>query len=579
MITSIKFFFLILSNKQKKFITYLITLSFIGAFLELISLGLLIPIITILNNESINNSYIFNNIFMSIGENLKKITNDTTTALISLFFFIFFIKTFFFTVLLKLNNKFTCNLNFSLSTRIFENYLFQKYYFYLSRGSSKLIHNITNEINNLVNIYFTSLLSLFNEILLLISISILLIIISPLSFFSVVIVFLLFSSIFYSVIKKFLKEWGYQRQDHQENSIRYLQEGMKGIKELRIYNLENNFLEYFKFHAKKYLKIEEKINLISTIPKYYIEFLAVISFVIIFQILFLNNYSNSEIILILGVFAASSLKVLPSINRIINSIVKIKYSYSTVEVIFKEINLKKDYYQDVNKKNFFPSRNIIFNKVNFKYHNSKSFLFKAINIKLPLNKIIGLFGESGSGKTSFIDLIVGFLRPTSGAVYADGVNIFKNLKAWQNNIGYVQQFSHFTEDTILKNISIGIKNKTIDPKEIYSCLSIVGLKEFVESLPNKIETKLSELGNNLSGGQKQRLSIARALYRDSQILILDEATNSLDDHSEATIIKNIINFYKKRTIIIITHKMKLKKYCDIILKVENHNIKRVTPQH
>jgi len=330
MITSIKYFYSILSGKQKKFIIYLVILSFIGALLELISLGLLIPIIGVLNNETLNNNHLVNNIFVKITSNLKKFIDDSTTAILILFFIIFVIKTLFFTVLVKLNNIFACNLSFSLSSRIFENYLFQKYYFYLSRGSSKLIQNITNEINNLINIYFVSLLSLFNEILLLISISALLVLMSPISFFSTILVFFIFSFLFFLVIKKNLKKWGYQRQEHQENSIRYLQEGMRGIKELRIYNLENSFLEYFKFHTKKFLKIEGKINFISTIPKYYIELLGVISFIIIFKVLLLNNYSSNEIILVLGVFAASSLKVLPSINRIINSIVKIKYSYSAV---------------------------------------------------------------------------------------------------------------------------------------------------------------------------------------------------------------------------------------------------------
>jgi len=575
MITSIKYFYSILSGKQKKFIIYLVILSFIGALLELISLGLLIPIIGVLNNETLNNNHLVNNIFVKITSNLKKFIDDSTTAILILFFIIFVIKTLFFTVLVKLNNIFACNLSFSLSSRIFENYLFQKYYFYLSRGSSKLIQNITNEINNLINIYFVSLLSLFNEILLLISISALLILMSPISFFSTILVFFIFSFLFFLVIKKNLKKWGYQRQEHQENSIRYLQEGMRGIKELRIYNLENSFLEYFKFHTKKFLKIEGKINFISTIPKYYIELLGVISFIIIFKVLLLNNYSSNEIILVLGVFAASSLKVLPSINRIINSIVKIKYSYSAVEVIFNEVKLKKNYHQDLSKKKIIVSKNLILNKVYFKYQNSNFFLFKNTNLKIPLKKVIGVFGDSGSGKTTFVDLIIGFLRPAKGTICADGINILKHLRSWQNNIGYVQQFSYFTEDSIKRNISFGSKNIQVDPKKIYHCLNIVGLKNFVENLPNNIETKLSELANNLSGGQKQRLSIARALYTDSQILILDEATNSLDERSEEEIIKNIIKFYNSRTIIIITHKNKLKKYFDIILKVENQKIEKI----
>ena len=574
MLTLIKKFFSILSNNQKRYLIYIIILSFIGALLEMMTLGLLVPIIGLLNSETLTNNYLVSNILNSLSFLLKKFGNNEISTLIVLFFIIFIFKTIFFTGLIKLSSKFSSSISFNLSSKIFENYLYQKYYFYLSRGSSKLIQNITNEISNLINIYLASILSLFNEVLLLISISAVLIILSPISFFSMMSVFFLFSFIFVYLIKKFLKKWGYQRQDHQENSIKYLQEGMRGIKELRIYNLEKNFLDYFKFHTKKYLKIEENINFISIVPKYYIELLGVISFVVVFRILFSNNYQYSEIILILGIFAASALKILPSINKVINSIVKIKYSYSAVNLIYNEINLKKYFYKNkINNKLTFK-KNLTFQKVFFKHENNQSFLFRNINLKIPLNRIIGVFGESGSGKTTLIDLIIGFLKPNKGTICADGKNINNYLRSWQNNIGYVQQFSYFIEDSIKNNITLGLKNESLDINRISECLKIVGLNKIIERLPNKIQTRISELGNNFSGGQRQRLSIARALYKDPSILVLDEATNSLDENSENTIIKNIIKSNKDRTIIIVTHKKKFLKYCDVVFEVNNGDIKK-----
>lgn len=570
----LKKFFSLLENNQKRYFIYIIILSFIGALLEMMTLGLLVPIIGLLNSETLTNNYLVSNILISLSFLLKKFDNNEISALIVLFFIIFIFKTIFFSGLIKLSSKFSSSISFNLSSKIFENYLYQKYYFYLARGSSKLIQNITNEISNLINIYLASILSLFNEVLLLISISAVLIILSPISFFSIISVFLFFSVIFIYLIKKFLKKWGYQRQDHQENSIKYLQEGVRGIKELRIYNLEKNFLDYFKFHTQKYLKIEENINFISIVPKYYIELLGVISFVVVFGMLFSNNYQYSEIILILGVFAASALKILPSINKVINSIVKIKYSYSSVNLIYNEINLQKYFHKNnINNKLIFK-KNLTLHKVFFKHKNNQSFLFRSINLKIPLNRIIGVFGESGSGKTTLIDLIIGFLKPNKGSIRADGKNINNYLRSWQNNIGYVQQFSYFIEDLIKNNITLGLINETLDINRINECLKIVGLDRIIERLPNNIETRISELGNNFSGGQRQRLSIARALYRDPSILVLDEATNSLDENSENTIIKNIIKSKKKRTIIIVAHKEKLKKYCDIVLEVNSQKIKK-----
>lgn len=208
MIKSIKLFFSILNYKQKKILILLIIMSFIGALLELISLGLLIPIIGIIDEQTLNNSYLANNIHEFININLISLIKDKTTAIIIIFFLIFIFKTLFFTLLIKLNNILVTNLNFSISSKIFENYLFQKYYFYLNRGSSKLIQNISNEVNNLTNIYFVSFLSLLNEILLLISVSVLLTILNPISFF-------FYNSSFYCIFfiilfcnKKILKKMG-----------------------------------------------------------------------------------------------------------------------------------------------------------------------------------------------------------------------------------------------------------------------------------------------------------------------------------------------------------------------------------
>jgi ABC-type bacteriocin/lantibiotic exporter with double-glycine peptidase domain len=568
----LKIFFSLLNYNQKRYLIFIIILSFIAALLEMISLGLLVPLISFLNGENLINNFAFKNISSTINLFFNNFNNNIVLVLI-FFFAIFVFKTIFFTVLNKLILKFSNNLNFIFSSKIFENYLYQNYCFYLARGSSKLIQNITNETSNLINVYLASILSLFNEILLLISISAILIILSPISFFTIIFIFFLFFFIFIFVIKKKLKNWGYQRQYHQENSIRCLQEGMKGIKELRIYNLENNFLEYFKFHINKYLKVEENINFFSTIPKYYIELLGVISFVIIFKILLINNQPNSEIIIILGVFAASALKILPSLNRIINSIVRIKYSYSAVNLIYNEVNLKKFFYQNAKNKKINFSNNLTLNKVYFKYYNQKNFLFENINLKIPFNKIIGIFGESGSGKTTFVDLIIGFLNPTKGTINVDDINISKNIRSWQDNVAYVQQFSFFSEDTIKNNIAFGSKDNLIDTNNIYYFLSIVGLKEFVDKLPKKIETKISELGNNFSGGQRQRLNLARALYLKKKILILDEATNSLDDKSEKEVIKKILSLSLKTSVFVITHKKSFAKYCDLIINIDKKIIK------
>jgi ATP-binding cassette subfamily C protein len=469
---------------------------------------------------------------------------------------------------------FSSNLYSDISSRLFKNYLYQDYNFYIFRNSSQLIQNATNEVNNLVNIFLVSFLGFLNEILILISIGLIFIYVHPQSFIFSVLIFSFFSIIFFFFIKKNIKKLSYEKQEHQISAIRCIQDGIRNIKDLKIYGLESKFYNYFLDESKKFAKIEQNVNFFSAIPRYYIELIGVLIFVGIFQLLFILNYSKSDTTIVLGVFAAAALKILPSINRILNASIKIKYSSLAIGVISKELSSNTKIIKKVSDKNLKIYGKLLLNNVSFQYKDNQS-LFSKVNINIPLGKTIGIVGHSGSGKTTLVDLILGLLKPTKGKILLNNKDIFKNIRSWQNTIGYVQQFSYFIHGSIKNNIIVGSKSSFAENNRIYECIQVVGLKKLIETLPNKIDTRISELGNNFSGGQKQRLSIARAIYSNPEILVLDEATNSLDDEAEGVIIKNIIKFFKKKTIIIITHKKKLIKYCDIVLRVDNGSIRKI----
>jgi ATP-binding cassette, subfamily B, bacterial PglK len=287
------------------------------------------------------------------------------------------------------------------------------------------------------------------------------------------------------------------------------------------------------------------------------------------------DFSSQKIVIIITVFAAATLKILPSINRIMNSVIQINYSNSTLDTIYREINLKNNYKKNnlsLTKKQLIVKNYLVIKNLYYKYKNSEN-VFKNVNLKIPLKKTIAIVGDSGVGKTTFIDIILGLIKPIRGNILVDNKNIFNNLKFWRNNISYVQQTSYFTQDSIKNNITITSNKDFIDINRINYCLKQVGLSSFVNSLPKKINSKLSELANNLSGGQKQRLSIARALYKNPDILILDESTNSLDTKNENKVVKRIVDLMKDKTIFIITHKKSLLKYCDFIININKSGIK------
>lgn len=575
MIKIISKFLLILQPYQKKKLFFLLFLSSVAAILEMVGLSLFIPIIAILNNSNFESSIFTSNYLASyIYTFVNSLNNKIFFFLIFLGIY-FFLKTNFLIYFSKLISKFSSNLYQNISLRIFKNYLYQDYDFYISRSSSKLIQNVNIEVEILITRFFSSFIILISEFLIFLSISILLILVSSITFFLTLILSIFFLLIFIFITKKLLKKWSFERQKHQVASIKYVQEGIKNIKDIKVYGIEEKFFNYFYYPLREYVKTQENITVLSLIPKYILEFISVTVFIFIYLTLNHLDFSSQKIIIIITVFAAATLKILPSINRIMNSVIQINYSNSTVDTIYREINLKNNYKINnlsLTKNKLIAKNYLVIKNLYFKYKNSEN-VFKNVNLKIPLKKTIAIVGDSGVGKTTFIDIILGLIKPIRGNILIDNKNIFNNLKSWRDNISYVQQTSYFTQDSIKNNIAITFNEDFIDINRINYCLKQVGLSSFVNSLPKKINSRLSELANNLSGGQKQKLSIARALYKNPDILILDESTNSLDTKTENKVVKRIVDLMKDKTIFIITHKKSLLKYCDFIININKSGIK------
>lgn len=574
MFEDIKKIFIILSPKQLKYFYILIFFSLIATILELFSIALIIPLIDFLLGKNTNIFFSFNDLKFFLLNYLN--INQLNLLLILFFITFFFIKTIFLSFFTYKNTKFVNNLYKDLSVTIFRNYLFQKYELHLNSNSAKKVQNLTNEISNFTSIYISSLLILISEIFILLSFSVLLLFVSFSGFVSIFFLFGFLSVIFIYIIKKYLKNWSFNKQNHQTTFIKYIQEGLRNIKYLKISGIENKFLNEFFFQINEYTKIETKFITLSSLPKYYIELFGILALSFSFSIFYYFEYQNYEILIILSIFALSTIRILPSVNKIINAIVKLKYGHASVIRVYEE---KKILHKIPKTNNNLLNDRLKFNKeiilqnVSFCYSNSDKVLLENINLTIPTNRIVGIFGQSGSGKTTLLDLISGIIEPSSGNILVDGVDIHKkhNLRLWQNNISYVQQSVFLFDDTILKNLIFASKDEEVDMNSINNILNVTRLKDYLDKLPNKINSKTGELGNNLSGGQRQKIGIARALYMNSKLLMLDEATNSLDEDNEIKILKKIFLLKKNKTIIIVSHKKELMKYCDIVLEVNNKN--------
>ena len=392
--------------------------------------------------------------------------------------------------------------------------------------------------------------------------------------------FILFFSLIMQVLtKKKLLKWGSIRQQHDGLMKKKLAHGLLGIKNIKLKANESFFLNEFNFHNLKKVSVIAKQYALTFFPRLYLELLAVSG--LVFYIIFsLNSSVKPELLLpTIGLFMAAAFRILPSANRIIGSFQYIRYSKPVVDIIYDEFNL-------INSNSYNPnliSKNILFNKkielkdicYSYELEESKENVLKKINLTINKGESIGIIGQSGSGKSTLIDILLGLLIPNSGSIELDGVLIPKNKLLWKSNVGYVPQSIFLSDDTIRKNIAFGVLEENIDSDNIARAISEAQLTDFINDLPDGINTIVGEQGDRISGGQKQRIGLARALYYDPSLLILDEATSALDNQTEKLIMETVFSLSDSKTIIIVAHRLSTLDNCTKIISLKNGIISKI----
>jgi ABC-type multidrug transport system fused ATPase/permease subunit len=560
----------LLSRKNKKKLVILFFLLFLGMLFELLGLGILIPILNLVSNPNSSiNKYILNN---RVIQNLA-INNHEQLVLFVMFIliFIYFIKTGFLIFLAHKQSRFTSSLSAELSRNLFEGYLRQPYSFHLNRNSSELQRNVQAEVANFNNASQVSI-ALFLELIIIIGIIIFLIIIQPFAAFTIVFSLFFMTYIFYILTKKKLMHWGQRRLDFSAYSTLHLNQGLSGVKEVKLLGKESFFVDKFSHYNNEISNIQAKISTINLVPRLYLEFVSVIALAFLIIFFTIRGMEIGALLPILGVFVAAAFRLVPSVNRIIGSIQIIKTSQPVIDLLYNEFRSIED--NDSNNKQ--SSNSFLFKKdiklidIIYSYGTAKQPELDKINLKIHKGGCIGIIGTSGSGKSTLIDVLLGLLTPQSGSIYVDNELLnTKNIRSWQKIIGYVPQVIYLTDNSLKSNIAFGIPDDEIDNILIERAIESAQLTDLVNSIPEGVETAIGERGVRLSGGQRQRIGIARALYHDPQILVLDEATSALDNDTESDVMLSINKLLGEKTIIIVAHRLSTIQNCDQVYKLEN----------
>ena len=562
----IKFFWNNFIDKKKTII--LIIISLFGSFLELVSLGAAIPLILVIVENNISYYPIVENFFLFFDANSKE---QRIFISIILFLLCFFLRSIFLIYVNIFRLNYSYKLNISLSKKIHENILGQSILYFTKNKTSTLIQHNYSE----VGIFSGNLISSVIQIII------------DLSFFLMAIfffikietngtiligsTFFLLAIIYIFLIKKHLINFGEQRLVNNKKVLNELMQNFTSIKEIKLSKYLDYFVNLLTSAVKKDGRVAVIEKTIYDITKHIFEFLIVIVFCILLYYFYFIHGDLKYTVFIMGIYALAAFRILPLVNRLIIAYQGLKFYLPTLKTVSENLKLenKKEILNSSAEIKFLDKIEI--KDLSYKYLESDEYTLKNVNLIIKKNDIIGIYGPSGSGKTTLINIIIGLIYPDKGVVEVDGKNINNFLSDWRNNIAYVTQSFKPRDVSIEENIAFGMKDSNLDDKRMGEAIRISQLENWVQNLPQKQKTIISENATNISGGQNQRIAIARAIYKNTDLIVLDEATAGLDNDTEDKFLEFIKKNELKKTFIIISHSRKVLSICNKVFDLKNKN--------
>lgn len=553
--------------KFKKFIIFLLFIILLTMLMETLSIGMFLPLITsVLSPEKLEKLNIIQGIY-----NYELFSEISIELLVVSFFLIVFILRFIILIFCNwYNADFEYKIRNFITRKLYSNYIFAPYEKFYKFNSAILVKNINNEVA-VYSAAIGAFITLINEIFVFSGIFLLLIYFQPKA---TIIIFLILSLIAF-LINKFTKKqlniWGKNSQKYEGQRTKHFFQTFNAIKEIKIFNKENFFLEQSQKFNDYFFDSNKKEIFVRTLPRILLELTLILglSFFLIFIISKKSNFQ--ELLPSIVLFGAAGYRMLPSINRILTSLQKLRFAAPVIENINNQLKEKSktiNLIENLSNSNF--QSEIRFENVCFTYPGTIKKIFDDLNISIKKKESIGLMGESGSGKSTFVNLISGLIKCNSGNIKIDKKNLEEiNINDFQKKIGYVPQQTFLLDDSIRNNIAFGINKDNYNDDDMYKILNIVELNQFVISLKDKLETIVGERGTKLSGGQIQRIGIARALFINPELLILDEATNALDLDTEKKLLRNIKLNFKNLSKIVVAHRQSSFHECEKIYQIVN----------
>ncbi len=569
---TVKMMFQIFENKQKRQLIWLLLAIIVGAGVELVSLSSVLPFVEMITEPDT----MMDDRYVQIVSGITGVTEFSALVILmcALIIGLFVIKNIYVVFLSNFQYRFTYFGLRDLSSKVMNGYMEKSYPFFLNHNSAELLKSVQTD----TNMFYVTVLNgtqLISECIVSFVLVIYLIIKDPVIAISMAVVLGIFAFGFMSIFRKAFKRMGNEYRVFVEEQIKCMHQSFGGIKEIKISDNEQFFKDQFWDIAAGLAKNQVKNGLYNAIPKPMMETMVIGVILVIVAIKTASGSSAASFIPIITVFALAAFRLLPSVNKISSYVGVIMYNKVAVEAVYNEVNEMKG---NLSRRENTIEEEILFHKaislndVVFAYEGAEKNVIDHVSLEIQKNTSVAFIGPSGAGKTTIVDVMLGILKNQQGSITVDGTDIRNAMSGWHKKIGYIPQVIYLMDDTIRNNIAFGLKAELIDDNQVWRALEEAQLRSFVESLEDGLDTMVGELGTRLSGGQRQRIGIARALYRQPELLVLDEATSALDNETERAVMEAIDSLHGKLTLIIIAHRLTTIKNCDVIYEIKDGTV-------
>lgn len=570
----------ILDKKQKINIVVLAVMIFIGGILETLSISAMLPVVwVIIDAESVQQNKYCQWIMELL--HIQNMQGFIIMLLIALMI-MYILKNAYLLLLTSEQNRFISVNRNRLISQVLREFLNRPYEFYLDADIPTVFRLTDSDIPNVFGILM-AIISLASEVVVFVLICGVLIVtdwklVLVLIFISGIVTLVLFK-----VLKPKLNSLGMTNQAIQSRIAKWRIQAIYGIKDVKVLHRESFFADNYESNGKIGAKLNQKYAIINALPRILIETIFMVSILGYLVVCVALGDDMTQMLPTLTAFGLAAVRLLPCVNRINTYLTDISYFRPCLDYVYENMNINEiskktnqtllpvDETKTMELKDRIELKDIV-----YAYPNTDVLIFDHADMEIPYGKSIGIMGPSGAGKSTIVDILLGLLKVHEGQILCDGDNVFENYPAWLAQIGYIPQSIYLVDEPIRNNIAFGIADDEIDDNRIWQVLEEAQLKEFIQTLPEGLDTTIGDRGVRLSGGQRQRLGIARALYHNPEILVFDEATSALDNETEAAVMEAINSFHGKKTMVIIAHRLNTIEKCDIIYKVEGGKITQTT---